>query len=114
MPRMATALTLTGTSPALAAASIPASTSVQPVAPGEVGELPGVDGVEADVDPVEPGVGERRGEPVQPDAVGRHRDPRTRLERGDAADHVDEGAAQQRLAAGEPDLASRPGRRRCR
>ena len=75
---------------------------LEPVAPGEVAELLRVDGVEADVDAVQPGGGQGRGEAVQADAVGRHRDPGPRLERGDPADDVDEAAPQDGLAAGEP------------
>ena len=77
---------------------------VEAVAAGEPAEVLGVDRVEADVDPVQARGGQRRGEPVEPDAVGRHRDPRPRFERGDPAHDVDQAAAQQRLATGEPHL----------
>jgi hypothetical protein len=64
----------------------------------------GVDGVEADVDAVEAGPGQRGGRPLQAHPIGRHRDPRAGLESGDAGDDVDERASQQWLAPGQTDL----------
>ncbi|GAA3094139.1 hypothetical protein GCM10020001_007330 [Nonomuraea salmonea] len=47
-----------------------------PVAVGEPLERAGVEGVERDVDPVEPGGGQRLGQAGQPDAVAGQRDLR--------------------------------------
>ncbi|EAP99159.1 hypothetical protein JNB_03285 [Janibacter sp. HTCC2649] len=77
---------------------------LQPVAPGQVGELLGVDRVQADVDPVETGSGQWSGKPIQPNAVGGHGDARPRREGGDAAHKVGQGPAEQRLATGETHL----------
>ena len=82
----------------------PGDDVVEAVAAGDLEEGVGPDGVEADVDPVEAGLGERSGgarqaEPlVVMDSSTRGRSPR-------AADDVDQATAHQRLAAGEPDLA---------
>ena len=64
----------------------------------------GVDRVEADVDPVQTRAGEALGDALEAHPVGRHRDPRARLERGDAGHEVDEGSSQQGLAAGQAHL----------
>ena len=87
---MATALTLTGVEPGGGRGLEPGLDVGEAVAPGEVGEGLGVDGVEADVDPVEPRVGEALGDALEADAVGRHGDARPRLEGGDAGDELDE------------------------
>ena len=104
MPRIATALTLTGVRPASDAALRPASTSASrsrrvswvKVSESIVSRLT--------LTRSRPAVLEPDGDPLEADAVRRHRDLRSRLERGDAGDEVDERAAQQRLASGEAHL----------
>ena len=103
MPRSSTALSLTGPRPAALAASRPATTSWSRSRRVIVGEGLGPDRVEADVDPVEAGVGERLRGAGEAERVGGQRG--LDAERVGAADDVDQAAAQQRLAAGEPDLA---------
>jgi hypothetical protein len=73
-----------------------------PIAAGELLEAGGVGGVQRHVDPVQPGLGQGRGEPAQADAVGGEHHARAAGQRGDRADDLGQAPAQQRLAAGEP------------
>ena len=82
----------------------PADDVVEPVAPGDRAERVRPDRVEADVDPVESRLGERRRDALEADAVGRHRDAWPRVEVRRTPDDVGEAATDQRLAPGEPHL----------
>ena len=62
----------------------PGEDVVEPVAVGELLEAVAVDGVEADVDPVQPGRGQRRGDPGQADRVGGQADLGAGAQRGRA------------------------------
>ena len=77
----------------------------EPVAVGQLPEDLGAQGVERHVDPVHARVAQHDGAPVEADPVGGQRDLRARRERRCRRDDRDEVTAQQRLAAGEPDLA---------
>ena len=74
-------------------------------AAGDAAEAVGVEGVDADVEAVEPGGGERRGELRQEEGVGRHRDLLHPRERLDGAHELRQVGAHGRLAAGEAELA---------
>ena len=63
-----------------------------------------VDGVQADVDPVQPGGGQRGRDPGQADGVGGEADLGAGVQRRRAGDDADQAGPQQRLAAGEADL----------
>jgi hypothetical protein len=54
----------------------------QPVPSCQGEELLSVDRVEGDIDPVEPGLLQRGGQPVETDPIGRHGDRRARVECG--------------------------------
>ena len=105
MPRSSTALTLTGPSPASAAAASPATTSASRSRRVIVLKSSRADGVQADVHPVEPGLRQRPRGAGQAQRVGGDRGLRTRGQRRRTTDDVGQAATQQRLAAGEPDLA---------
>ena len=63
-------MTLTGVSPARLRGGEAGEDVVEPVAVGELLEPVAVDGVEADVDPVQAGRGQRRRDPGEADGVG--------------------------------------------
>ena len=105
MPRSSTALTLTGPSPASAAASSPATTSANRSRRVMVVKSSRADRVQADVDPVEAGLGERPRGAGQAQRVGGDRGLRTRAQGRRTTDDVGQPATEQRLATGEPDLA---------
>ena len=102
---MSTVLILIGRRPASRGGGEPGEDVGEPVAAGDLGEALRAQRVERDVDPVEPGGGEpgrAAGSPsplVVTEISGRG------LERRGRGDDVLEPAAQQRLAAGEADLA---------
>ena len=72
----------------------------EPVTAGDLEERFGVDRVQRDVDPVQPGRGEPRGAPGETDSVGGHGQSRPRLECGDPPDEVLQARPQQRFAPG--------------
>ena len=72
---------------------------------GELLEPDRVDGVEAAVDPVQPRLGQRGGDPGQPDGVRGEADLRPRAQRRRGGHDAHQAGTQQRLPAGEPDLA---------
>jgi hypothetical protein len=85
---------------------------VQPVATRDLRERVAADRVEAHVDAVEAGVGQRAGRSLQAERVGGERSARPGTERRRRADDVDQAAAYERLTAGEPDLVdTQPGDR---
>jgi hypothetical protein len=77
----------------------------QPVTARQLAEDLGAQRVQRDVDPVQAGRPQRRGQAVQADPVGGQRDLRARRQRGGPLDNGGQAATQQRLAAGEPDLS---------
>ena len=103
-PRISTALTLTGRSPAASAAPQAGEDVVEAVATRQLVEALAVEGVEGDVDACQPGLRERRGQLRQPDAVRRDRHLGRARERRRPRDEARQAGAQQRLPAGEPHL----------
>jgi hypothetical protein len=73
------------------------------VAQRQLEEALGPQRVEADVDPAQPGGAQRLGLPLEADAVGGER--QREVEARQPLDEPGQPAAQQRLAAGEPDGA---------
>ena len=63
-----------------------------------------VEGVEADRDPVQPGVGERGGQRPERRSVGGKREVSHALDHGQLADQVRQVPAHRRLAPGDPEL----------
>jgi len=98
---MSTALTLTG----LGRGGQPVEHVRQPVPAGELAERLGSQRVQRHVDAVEPGRAQRGDGARQADGVGGQRDLRAGAQFRRAGDDAGQPAAQQRLAAGEPDLA---------
>ena len=66
---------------------------VQPVATRQRRERRALQGVEADVDALQPGSGQIFDDAREPDAVGGHRQRRTRMHRRDPGDDVDQAPA---------------------
>ena len=84
----------------------------EPGAAGDRGEPGGVDGVQRDVDPVQPGRSETGRALRQPDPVGGQRDLGPRRQRRRRGDDVLEVRDHQRFATGEPDAGdAEPGHR---
>ncbi|ESU50467.1 hypothetical protein P376_1550 [Streptomyces sp. HCCB10043] len=83
----------------------------EPVAPGDRGEPLGAQGVQADVDPAQPGVAQGGGAASQADAVGGEGQFGRIGQSVQTGDEPGQTAAQQRFAAGEPYLgdAETPG-----
>jgi hypothetical protein len=80
-------------------------------AAGDLGELPGVEGIEADVDPRQASLLEGLGLLGEPDAVGGQADF-LQAQVAQHPDQLDTAVADQRLAAGDPHLAHPPPLRR--
>jgi hypothetical protein len=78
----------------------------QPVPARELAERLGPHRVERHVDPVKPRLMQRTGAALEPDGVRRQGDLRARAQCRRPGDDADQAAPQQRLAAGEPDLAN--------
>ena len=97
-------MTFTGSNPASLAARMPSITCSKPGPPRQPLELGGVHRVEADVDPLEPGVAQAAGPRGQQDAVGGQADVLDPGDRRQLLDQDREVAAHQGLAAGQPDL----------
>ena len=105
-PRCRTVLSLTGDRPAAAAAAIPSSTRRSgTLVSASAANTVGVEAVEADGDPVQPGVLQPLRAGGEQGAVRGQRDVVDARGGGDLRDEVLEVGAQQRLAAGEPHLA---------
>jgi selenocysteine-specific elongation factor len=81
----------------------------EPVPAGQLAEGLGPQRVQRDVDPVEARRPQGGGPPDEADPVGGERDLRARRQRGRRRDDRGEVAAEQRLAAGEADLADAEG-----
>ena len=75
------------------------------VAASDLGERFAVDRVEADVDPIESGFGQRLRGVLEAQAVGRHGRAGTRGQGLGLGDDLGEAPPQQRLTAGEADVA---------
>jgi hypothetical protein len=86
-------------------ASISAQDLVQGVAAGELVEAVALQRVHGDVEAVDPGAHELLGVASQEEAVGGDRQVVDPVDRGDHPGQRREVAADQRLAAGEPDVA---------